>query len=68
MFPLKSNKKEVYLNFIVEGGLYLPPIMDSNKHYLKAITTGVKTFYFNIYQDVKVIKLAQLKSHSIKRY
>ena len=34
------SKKEVYLVLTVEGGLYLPPILDSNRMYLKEIMSG----------------------------
>ena len=59
-----KSKKEVYLVLTVEGGLYLPPIMDSNKDYLKGIMTGKKKFLYS--KDVKAIKLLQIKSLSIK--
>ena len=59
-----QSKKAVYLVLTVEGGLYLPPMMDSNKEYLKAIITGKKKFLYS--KDVNVIKLPQLKSLSIK--
>ena len=59
-----KSKKEVYLTLTVEAGLYLPPMMDSNKEYLKAIMAGKKKFLYS--KDVNVIKLPQLKSLSIK--
>ena len=59
-----KSKKEVYSVLTVEGGLYLPPIMDSSKEYLKAIMTGKEKFLSS--KDVNVIKLPQLKSLSIK--
>ena len=58
-----KSKKEVFLTLSVEGGLYLPPMMDSNKEHLKAIMTGKKFLYS---KEANVIKLPQLKSLSIK--
>ena len=34
------SKREVYLVLTVEGGLYLPPILDANRAYLKDIMSG----------------------------
>ena len=34
------SKMEVYLVLTVEGGLYLPPILDANRAYLKDIVSG----------------------------
>ena len=34
------SKKEVYLVLTVEGDLYLPPILDTNRAYLKDIMNG----------------------------
>ena len=34
------SKMEVYLVLTVEGGLYLPPILDANRAYLKDIMSG----------------------------
>ena len=59
-----KSKREVYLVLTVEGGLYLPPIMDSNKDYLQGIMNGTKKFLYS--KDVSVIKLPQIKSLSIK--
>ena len=47
-----------------EDGLYLPPVLDSNKSYLKGIINGTKKFLYC--KDVSVIKLPQFKSWSIK--
>ena len=41
--PIRArSKKEVYLVLTAEGGLYLPPILDSNESYLKGIMNGTK--------------------------
>ena len=58
------SKKEVYLVLTAEGGLYLPPILDSKKSYLKGIMIGTNKFIYC--KDVSVIKLSQIKSLSIK--
>ena len=34
------SKKEVYLVLTVEGGLYLPPVLDSNRIYIIEIMNG----------------------------
>ena len=39
------SKKEVYLVLTVEGELYLPPILDANRNYLKNIMSGKKKVY-----------------------
>ena len=60
----EKSKKEVYLVLTAEGGLYLPPLIDSNKSYLKGKMNGTKKFLY--WKDVSVVKLPQLKSLSIK--
>ena len=43
----------------MEGGIYLPPIMDANSSYLKEIARGTKLFLYS--KDVKVLKVPQIK-------
>ena len=40
----RSNK-EVYTILSIEGGIYLPPILDANQSYLKGILTSKKKFF-----------------------
>ena len=58
------SKKEVYLVLTVEGGLYLPSILDANWNYLKNIMSGKKKFLYS--KDIKWIKVPQIKSLSFK--
>ena len=38
-------KKEIYMVLTVEGGLYLSPIMDANRNYIRVVISGTKLFY-----------------------
>ena len=57
------SKKEVYLVLTIEGGLYLPLILDSNRSYLKSIISGKKKLLY--LKDIKCIKVPQIKSLNI---
>ena len=37
-----KSKKEIYHVFTVEGGIYLPPILDADKIYIRNIIRGYK--------------------------
>ena len=50
-----KSKKEVYHVLTVEGGLYLPPIIDANKNYIQNIMRGFKKFC-----TLKILKLSKL--------
>ena len=61
----KSKIKEgTVFSSYCRRGLYLPPLLDSNKSYLKGVMNGTKRFLYC--NDVSVIKQPQLKSLSIK--
>ena len=47
------SKKEAYLLLTIEGGLYIPPILDSNRNYLKCIISGKKEFLYS--KDINCI-------------
>ena len=48
---LAKSKKEIYHVLTAEGGLYLPPIMDSNNKYIQNIIRGLKKFLYSIYKS-----------------
>ena len=39
------SKMEVSFVLTVEGGVYLPPIFDTNRNYLKSIISDKKNLY-----------------------
>ena len=59
-----KSKKKVYQVFIYEGGIYLPPILDANKNYIKDITTDKKMFLY--WMQILTVKLPHIGSLSIK--
>ena len=59
-----KSKKEIFHVLTVEGGLYLPPINDSNKKYIQNIMKGFKKF-LNA-KNVKVVKTPHIKGLFIK--
>ena len=59
-----KSKKEIFHVLTVEGGLYLPPINDSNKKYIQNIMKGFKKFFYA--KNVKVVKTPHIKGLSIK--
>ena len=59
-----KSKKEVYNVLSVEGGIYLPPIMDANRKYIQNIIRGFKKFLYT--KNVKVVKVPQIDKLSIK--
>ena len=59
-----KSKKEIFHVLTVEGGLYLPPINDSNKKYIQNIMKGLKKFLYA--KNVKVVKTPHIKGLSIK--
>lgn len=59
-----KSKKEIYLVLTVEGGLYLPPILDANRKYLRALMIGKKKFLYS--SKIKVTKVPQVENLAIK--
>ena len=59
-----KSKKEVYHVLTVEGGLYLPPIIDANKNYIQNIMRGFKKFLYS--KNIKVVKAPHIDKLSIK--
>ena len=59
-----KEQKEIYRAFTVEGGIYLPPILDANKKYIRNIIRGYKKFLYTT--DVKIVKVTQIEKLSIK--
>ena len=51
--------------FTVEGGLYLPPLMDSNKEYLRGTMNGRKSFYTSKYFGCKASSNKSLSINEI---
>ena len=48
----------------VGGGLYLPPIVDSNKNYIQHLMTGRKKFLY--WKNGKAVKIPNIKGLGIK--
>ena len=42
-----KSKKEIYMVLKVEGGLYLPPIMNANRNYIRGIISGTKLLIYS---------------------
>ena len=40
-----KSKKEVYDVWAIEGWIYLPPLMDTNRKYVQNIIRGLKNSY-----------------------
>ena len=59
-----KSKKEAYSVLTSEGGIYLPPIGDSNKEYLRDTITGRKKFLYC--KSILTVKVPHLKTLSIK--
>ena len=59
-----KSKKEIYHVLTVEGGIYLPPMMDANKKYIQNIMRGHKKFLYT--KNVKIAKVPQINKLSIK--
>ena len=59
-----KSKKEIYHVLTVEGGLYLPPMMDANKRYIQDIMRGIKKFIYA--KNVRIVKVPQIENLSIK--
>ena len=60
-----KSKKEVYQVLTYEGGIYLPPILDANKNYIKDIMTGKKKFLY--WKQILTVKVPHIDSLSIKQ-
>ena len=60
-----KNKKEVYDVWAIEGGIYLPPLMDANRKYVQNIIRGFKKFLYS--KKIKVVKVPQIDQLSIKK-
>ena len=48
----------------MEGGLYLPPMMDANKRYIQDIMREIKKFIYA--KNVRIVKVPQIENLSIK--
>ena len=59
-----KSKKEIYHVLTVEGGLYLPPMMDANKRYIQDIMREIKKFIYA--KNVRIVKVPQIENLSIK--
>ena len=59
-----KSKKEIYHVLTVEGGIYLPTMMDANKKYIQNIMRGHKKFLYA--KNVKIAKVLQINKLSIK--
>ena len=59
-----KSKKEIYHVLTVEGGLYLPLMMDANKRYIQDIMHGIKKFIYA--KNVSIVKVLQIGNLSIK--
>ena len=58
------SKKEIYMVLSLEGGIYLPPILDANSKYIKDIITGSKEYLY--WKNINTIKVPHIKSFEIK--
>ena len=59
-----KSKKEIYMVLTVEGGLYLSPIMDANRNYIRVVTNGTKLFLY--LKNVKWTKVPQIEKLDLK--
>ena len=59
-----KSKKEVYDVLTIEGGIYLPPIIDANRKYVQNIIRGYKKFLYS--KSIKVAKVPHIDKLSIK--
>ena len=60
-----KSKKEGYDVLVIEGGIYLPPLMDANRKYVQSIIRGFKKFLYS--KNIKVVKVSQIDQLSIKK-
>ena len=58
------SKKEIYMVLSLEGGIYLPPILDANSKYIKDIMTDSKKYLY--WKNINTIKVPHIKSLEIK--
>ena len=59
-----KSKKEIYMVLTVEGGLYLPPIMDANRNYIRGLINWTKLFLYS--KNVKWTKVPQIEKLDLK--
>ena len=59
-----KSKKEIYMVLTVEGGLYLSPIMDANRNYIRVVINGTKLFVY--LKNVKWTKAPQIEILDLK--
>ena len=59
-----KSKKEIYMALTVEGGLYLSPIMESNRNYKRGVISWIILFLYS--KNAKWTKVPQIERLDLK--
>ena len=59
-----KSKKIIYMVLTVEGGLFLSPIMDANRNYIRVVINGTKLFLY--LKNAKWTKVPQIEKLDLK--